>query len=148
MSGWLWATGLAFSVSSHHGHTFYVLVAIAGCSIAKCGQAFSLFRIPNFIICRIEGLAACIHLFCYQVCFSHDSIDMARISIETSEVKSPFWPEASICCLRYRHSLYLSVLLLWFEVQCTHKSVDMSSTSYSSIIPVVGFVSINKHFDH
>ena len=41
---------------------FDVLVAIAGCSIAKCGQAFSLFRIPNFIICRIEGLAACIHL--------------------------------------------------------------------------------------
>jgi hypothetical protein len=38
------------------------LVAFAGCSIAKCGQAFSLFRIPNFIICRIEGLVACIHL--------------------------------------------------------------------------------------
>jgi hypothetical protein len=38
------------------------LVAIDGCPIAKCGQAFSLFRIPNFIICRIEGLAACIHL--------------------------------------------------------------------------------------
>ena len=53
---------LAFNVSSHHGHTFDVLVAFAGCSNAKCGQAFSLFRIPNFIICRIEGLAACIHL--------------------------------------------------------------------------------------
>jgi hypothetical protein len=45
-----------------HGHKFFVLVAVAGCSIAKCGQAFSLFRIPNFIICRIEGLATCIHL--------------------------------------------------------------------------------------
>jgi hypothetical protein len=54
--------GIWRSECLQHGHTFVVFVAFAGCSIAKCGQAFSLFRIPNFIICRIEGLAACIRL--------------------------------------------------------------------------------------
>jgi hypothetical protein len=62
--------GIWRSECLHHGHTFDVLVAIAGCSIAKCGQAFSLFRIPNFIICRIEELAACIHLFLLPSLFS------------------------------------------------------------------------------
>lgn len=43
---------------------FLALVAIAGCSIAKRGQVFSLLRIPNFIICRIEG-AGDVYSFCF-----------------------------------------------------------------------------------
>ena len=57
---------------------FMVLVASAGYSVAKRWQAFSMLRIPNFIICRIEGSAKCIHLVLLPL--FNNQIDMACIS--------------------------------------------------------------------
>ena len=101
-------------------------MAVAGCSIAKCGQAFSLFRIPNFIICRIEELAACIHLCLLPKFIITEPAWHACISMNTSEVRSSIRPEASVCCLRgYHHSRALMprALSLCFKVQmlvCSH----------------------------
>lgn len=39
--------GIWRSESLHHGHTFDVLVAIAGCSIAKCDRRFRCFEYPT-----------------------------------------------------------------------------------------------------